>query len=60
MTGYYDVAQICLNGHVITDIAHRAPQPDVICLSGSSPKAPAFCHNCGKSYPWTQAKLAAA
>ena len=26
MAGYYDVAQICLNGHLITDRADSAPQ----------------------------------
>ena len=25
-----------------------------------SEKAPAFCHNCGKPYPWTESKLKAA
>ena len=35
--GSYDVAQICLNGHVITDRARRAPE-----------RMQKFCKNCGE------------
>jgi len=27
---------------------------------GSDYHAPSFCHNCGKSYPWTESKIEAA
>lgn len=29
-------------------------------MPGSSSKRPAFCHNCGKPYPWTERALEAA
>jgi len=87
MTGRYDVAQICLNGHVINSTArscaHRNKKfcdkcgketimncpncnadikgyyhGDVLALISFD--APAYCHNCGKSYPWTEAKIQAA
>ena len=35
--GYYDVAQICLNGHVITDRITRSPE-----------LGQKFCNNCGE------------
>ncbi len=35
--GSYDVAQICLNGHVVTDRARRAPE-----------RMQKFCKNCGE------------
>ena len=86
--GNYDVMQVCLNGHKITDTLNTWPQhgkqhcsdcgaatiskcqhcqadirgfyhaPRV--FGGSGPKAPAFCHTCGKCYPWTEARLKAA
>jgi hypothetical protein len=85
---WYDVAQICLNGHVINDSVREYPQHNkkycdkcgaatitncpncnteiqgdyhvegVIGVSHYTP--PAFCHNCGKPYPWTEAKIQAA
>lgn len=88
--GYYDVAQICLNGHVINRTSQRNPEfnkkfcdqcgaetisacPEcnaplqgeyhvagVADLSLHWPPADSFCHNCGKPYPWTQARLEAA
>ena len=36
--GYYDIAQICLNGHVITEKARGAPE-----------FAQKFCKKCGES-----------
>jgi len=85
--GYHDVAQICLNGHVITDVYKSSPefrkaycpkcgQPTITqCPScGANIQgqyndegfvdvsvfpAPDYCHNCGKPYPWTEAKLSA-
>lgn len=83
----YDVAQICLNGHIINDSSKRYPQynktfcpkcgertitkclkcdkeiqgryytPGVIYLKIEEP--PAFCHNCGNPYPWTEKKIRA-
>lgn len=85
---YYDLAQICCNGHVINSMAREYPTsnaphcqqcgeatvttcpncrteirgfyhvPGVISLGHYS--APAFCHQCGEPFPWTQAGLAAA
>ena len=87
--GYYDTAQVCLNGHVITDRYEKSPnlrkqfcsecgketifqcpscnaniQGDyhvdgVVYLTTSEPTAPAYCHNCGKPYPWTESNLKA-
>ena len=84
---WYDVAQICLNGHVINDSVKKYPQHNKkFCdkcgvatitncpncnaeiqgeyhVKGAisfSYTAPAFCPNCGKSYPWTEAKIQAA
>lgn len=86
---YYDVAEICRNGHVITDMAGRFPAhrkkfcPDcgaatiTACESCDSPiqgdyhvpgvvgfggnrEAPAFCHECGQTYPWTDGRISAA
>jgi hypothetical protein len=82
----YDVAQICLNGHVITAEAasshheqqkfcDRCGEPTIkACQDCNAPirgidhdsrvtspyLVPHYCYNCGKPYPWTQAKLEAA
>lgn len=85
----YDVAQICLNGHIINSSAWRRPQHnqkycdkcgaetimkcpsckanirgyyhmDNVISLGGEPETPAFCHNCGKPYPWTDMKIKAA
>jgi hypothetical protein len=85
--GYYDIAQICLNGHVVNDRSRGSPEfnapycrkcgaetivacpscskdirgdyvvPNVLVLGGSPSPAPAYCHNCGKPFPWTQRRL---
>jgi hypothetical protein len=82
---WYDVMQVCLNGHQITTILISNPQggrkhcskcgaatiskclnceanipgyyhvPNVFAFAEDKP--PAFCHNCGKPYPWTEARL---
>ena len=86
---HYDVAQICLNGHIINSSTLRFPQHDQkycdkcgaetiincpsckadirgyyymddVISSGGEIGTPAFCHNCGKSYPWTDMKIKAA
>lgn len=86
---YYDVAQICLNGHVINSSARGFPQHnqkfcdkcgaatimecpsckasiqgyyhmDNVVALGGEPAAPAYCHNCGKPYPWTDTRIKAA
>lgn len=84
----YDVAQICINGHLVNSSSHSMPQfnekfckkcgaetitqcptckenirgyyysPGVVSLAEES--IPSFCHNCGKSYPWTESSLKAA
>lgn len=36
--GYYDTAQVCLNGHVINDCVHRSPEFNK-----------RFCPSCGES-----------
>lgn len=86
---YFEQAQICLNGHVITLMLAMSPErsqsfcsecgsptisecpecnapihgyhvsPGII-GGTSSERVPAFCHNCGTSYPWTAARLEAA
>lgn len=84
----HDVAQICLNGHVINASTINFPefnkkycdkcgaQTITTCqhcnaqirgdyhiegvIGGSEYQAPAFCHNCGKAYPWTEARIKAA
>ena len=84
----FDIAQICLNGHVVNDstihypdhnkdfcdkcgaktITHCPHCNDPIrgryymkFVYDASPfRAPAYCHNCGAPYPWTEAKLNAA
>lgn len=86
--GEYDVAQICQNGHVITEMANSAPElrtkhcdrcgaaTTTTCSECSTPirgyydcgvfgglsesKAPSFCHNCGRAYPWTASQIEAA
>ena len=85
---YYDVAQICENGHVVNSMAHDDPASNqdhcdkcgaptiMACPScqteirgyyhvpgvfgGFNYAAPAFCHKCGKPFPWTAAGLRAA
>ena len=87
--GYYDTAQVCLNGHLINDNfrgnpVHNKKHCDkcgeatitqcpscntpirgeyevegVFAVGGSGP-VPNFCHECGKSYPWTERGLQAA
>lgn len=82
---YYDVAQICLNGHCITGAARGRPENQekfchqcgaetiTACPACHSDikgclqvpglpllgeyKVPAYCPNCGKPYPWTQARI---
>lgn len=29
----------------------------VVCISSEEAPVPAYCHNCGKPYPWTEATL---
>ncbi len=87
--GYYYVAQVCLNGHIITTRLNISPmlskkfcqkcgEPTISSCKhcgtnipgeyhvegfieiGSSYKAPSYCHNCGKPYPWTEKKIEAA
>lgn len=86
--GNYDVAQVCLNGHMVNDSVGRSPEfNQKFCdtcgaetitkcpscgnnIQGryhgsglvivSSFEAKAFCHNCGKPFPWTEAKIKAA
>ena len=85
---WYDVAQVCLNGHTITEYATASPDhrkdfcpkcgagtvdscphcsagiqgyyhvPGVFSFEDFTP--PAFCHACGKPYPWTKAMVEAA
>jgi len=83
MQGYYDIAQICLNGHVINSSSKECPQNNKdfcpFCgektitecpscrvsiqgcyhgvLVAGLDNAPAFCHSCGKAYPWTESKI---
>lgn len=86
----YDVAQICLNGHLINHSAKNYPQHNkkfcekcgaetitacrdcnreirgiyratgAIRVSHKPNMIPAFCHDCGKPYPWTISKVEAA
>lgn len=86
---WYDVMQVCLNGHKITSMLKTAPEvgtpfcaecgaatiskcencetiirgyhhvPGVAAI-GFGKEVPAFCHACGKPYPWTESKLKAA
>ncbi|WP_277270900.1 DUF2321 domain-containing protein [Phascolarctobacterium succinatutens] len=32
----------------------------VVCISSEEAPVPAYCHNCGKPYPWTEATMRAA
>lgn len=85
MSNYYDVAQICLNGHVINSSSKKHPEHNKkFCDKCSTvtitncPKCnteirgryhvenvgsiddyivPAYCSNCGKPFPWTEAKI---
>ncbi len=93
MEDLYDIAQICMNGHVINSSANKEPEHNkeyckkcgsktiMNCLNCNaeiegdcyiavedfeyepsyhkteSYILPAFCHNCGKSYPWTEKKI---
>lgn len=76
----YDVAQVCLNGHVVNPIVKSTPEDcDPYCevcgektitqcekcnapirgysLAYSNPhlyEPPAYCRQCGQSYPWTE------
>ena len=84
--GTYRTAQICLNGHPITDDVETSSEsmqnycekcgagtifqcpacdsrirgyhyfPGVVAL-GVIYKAPGYCHDCGKAYPWTEEKI---
>ena len=82
---YYETAQVCIDGHVITSGIESSPETKsnfctkcgkktiTNCLSCNEPirgyhhmegiilaidyRPPNFCHNCGKPYPWTSAKL---
>jgi hypothetical protein len=82
----YDTAQICLNGHVTSDVVQANPlhsqdfcsscgaRTTTQCPSCKEPirgryhhpkvyapyGAPAYCHKCGTSYPWTAARIEAA
>jgi hypothetical protein len=84
---WWDTAQICHSGHVITDMAQYSPEKQAaFCArcgestlmqcpacsaairgyhhvphhAGGSYAPPAFCHACGRPYPWTSAGLKAA
>jgi hypothetical protein len=88
-TTEYDVAQVCLNGHVVNHSYRFLPQHNCDHCSQCGEKtiiecpecqtnirgqyrvkgfggfekinqAPAFCHKCGASYPWTESRLSAA
>ena|SRR5438093_3649815 len=85
--GGYDIAQVCLNGHVTNPSSQRFPERDrAYCTDCGQPTIqacqecggairgrysarglittgyhrPAFCHSCGKPYPWTARSLEAA
>jgi hypothetical protein len=81
----YDVAQVCLNGHVVNFLAGSLPEHNEKFCSTCGEKtivecplcktkirghyhmvgatsflpevSPAFCHNCGKPYPWMEDRL---
>lgn len=85
---WYDTAQVCVNGHVITSTIRTSPErgakycsrcgaetitqcpychadirgcyhvPRIVSAVRYDP--PAFCHQCGKPYPWTESRLKAA
>ena len=84
----YHVAQVCLNGHVVTSLADKQPERcesfcsecgEATLMQCSACNAsirsyhaddgayglgeyhpPAFCHNCGSAFPWTERKIAGA
>jgi hypothetical protein len=84
----YEAAQICLNGHLINQMAQTNPDfnQDFCTKCGSATiwkcqqcdskirgfhhtpgvlaiytiDVPGFCYSCGKPYPWTEKRLAAA
>ena len=88
MSNWYDTAQICVNGHVVTDKFVKSPEvgrkfcekcgaPTITNCQACSAiirgfhhlehvsysadyKLPSFCPDCGKPYPWTEAKIQAA
>ena len=43
--------------HCNTPIRGYYHNPDFVLTGPENP--PSFCHNCGKTYPWTEAKLKA-
>ena len=43
-----------------TDIRGRYHSPGVLVLSSKEWVPPAYCHECGAAYPWTQARIDAA
>jgi hypothetical protein len=87
---WYDVAQVCPNGHVVNWATIESPThnkkycekcgeptlsscpschmsirgeyhvPRVISMGSYDLPPPAFCHNCGKAFPWTERKQQAA
>ena len=87
--GQYDVAQVCMNGHVVNDSYLSSPEfrqeycsrcgektikecpncnvsihgdykvQGVVSFRVSEHKADAYCYNCGKPYPWTEANIKA-
>ena len=89
-SAYYDVALVCLNGHVVNDRFVSSPEfnkkfcdrcgeptisacpacnksiqgdyinPSVAIIGIGQMPAPGFCQHCGKAFPWTDMKLAAA
>lgn len=48
----------CLNCEA--DIRGEYYVESVICIGGERMKAPLYCHNCGKPFPWTEDELEAA
>lgn len=99
---HYDVAQVCLNGHMINDTYQSRPEfskrfcplcgaktitacpaceepiqgavqsqfsmrgsrylnrPPTLQTMTSRASVPIYCHNCGKRFPWTAERIAAA
>lgn len=79
----HDVAQICLNGHIVNASSTQLPEFNSTfcekcgaktidaCPSCAAPirgaylatysktELPAFCHACGKSFPWTDTAIEA-
>ncbi len=88
MNGRYDVAQICLNGHLINAHVRADPQHNSKFCNGCGAsttaqcsgckaeirgqyipaglaiippyRVPAYCHDCGSAYPWTDSAMQAA